>query len=1013
MAEADRGLDRRKFLKVLGVSGVGSAALGGCSTDKVEKLIPYLVQDPNQVPGKATIYASTCTECSAGCGLHVTTREARAIKLEGNPDHPVNRGTLCARGQAALQGLYNPDRVPGPMARDQAGEWVKITWDDAIGRLAQALRAAPGRLAVLSGAGAGTFSDLLGDWTEAQGGQLVRWEPFDHEAMRAANRRVFGLDELPAHDFARAKHIVSFGAEFLETWLAPLENQRGFADARGRVGEGEGEQGGGGMAKAVYIGPRRSLTGLNADEWHATVPGSEAVLALAMANLVLTERSGAPSDANALRGALAEYTPQRAAEATGLDTETVLRLAREFASAQPSLAVAGGIGAQHRGAIDVCAAVNLLNYIAGNVGETVLFGSRLQAGDGYGALRGLQQAMSSSQVGVLIVHEANPVYAIPSQSEFAAAMAQVPFKVSTSLYLDETSALCDLLLPNHHALERWDDAKPRAGIHALLQPVMEPVFGTKPTGDVLLETARQVGGPLAGFTATNFEAHLKDVWTAVAQAAGASDTVEYWRESLRRGGRFEAPTPTTVRLAEGAAPSVTESTLDGEGEFTLLPYPSPMLYDGRGANRPWLRENPDPVSKITWHSWVEVHPDTAARLDVRDGEHLRLTSPHGSLEVPVYVYAGVRRDVVALPLGLGHTEFGSYATGEGVNPLDLLSAEDGAGFLPYVSARVSVERARGFTKLATTQGNPRQLGRGIVETMPLPLAERGLTVAQSYEEQGHAEHEINTELEREAIVGWAEVQQEKQRFGGYADAHPKWGMAVDLSRCTGCSACVTACYAENNIPWVGADEVRRGREMSWMRIERYWEDGGHDADGTPGDSAEARFIPVMCQHCDNAPCEPVCPVYASYHTPDGLNGQVYNRCVGTRYCGNNCPYKVRYYNWFAYAKRAFPEPMSLQLNPEVTVRARGVMEKCTFCIQRIRSAQHTARLEGREVQDGDVVTACAQACPSGAIVFGNVRDPASRVAAAQQHPRGYHLLEDLNVRPSVTYMAKVIHTVEA
>ena len=313
----------------------------------------------------------------------------------------------------------------------------------------------------------------------------------------------------------------------------------------------------------------------------------------------------------------------------------------------------------------------------------------------------------------------------------------------------------------------------------------------------------------------------------------------------------------------------------------------------------------------------------------------------------------------------------------------------------------------GYTKPAKTEGNPRQLGRGIVEAMPLALAKRGLTVKEAYAAEGHAEHEINPEREVEAIDGWRERQVEMTKFGGYAGEHPKWGLTVDLSRCTGCSACVTACYAENNIPWVGEDDVRLGREMSWMRIERYWE-GGED-----GEQLEARFIPMMCQHCDNAPCEPVCPVYAAYHTPEGLNGQVYNRCVGTRYCANNCPYKVRYFNWYAYAKRAFPEPMNLQLNPEVTVRARGVMEKCTFCIQRIRGAQHRARLEDRPVGHNEIITACAQACPSGALEFGDVRRGDSRVAELMNDHRAYHVLEEINVRPSVTYLAKVLHEAEA
>jgi Fe-S-cluster-containing dehydrogenase component len=326
--------------------------------------------------------------------------------------------------------------------------------------------------------------------------------------------------------------------------------------------------------------------------------------------------------------------------------------------------------------------------------------------------------------------------------------------------------------------------------------------------------------------------------------------------------------------------------------------------------------------------------------------------------------------------------------------------------LPYVSTRVKRTKTRRFKELATTEGNPRQLGRGIAEAMPLAAAEKGLTVRQAYVAAGQAKHEINTEQELEAIQGWRESQVRQRELGNYAGEQPLWGMAIDLARCTGCSACVVACYAENNIPTVGEDEVLRGREMTWIRIERYWEGG------TDGDPIEARPVPMLCQHCDNAPCEPVCPVYAAYHTPDGLNGQVYNRCVGTRYCANNCPYKVRYFNWYKYNEIAFPEPLNLQLNPDVTVRARGVMEKCTFCIQRIRGAQHKARLEDRVLKDGDVNTACAQACPSDAIVFGNLRDEGSRAARLSQDPRGYRVLEDINTRPAITYLAKVLNRPE-
>jgi molybdopterin-containing oxidoreductase family iron-sulfur binding subunit len=451
----------------------------------------------------------------------------------------------------------------------------------------------------------------------------------------------------------------------------------------------------------------------------------------------------------------------------------------------------------------------------------------------------------------------------------------------------------------------------------------------------------------------------------------------------------------------------TKPAFEGDGQFVFATYAHSLLYDGRGANKPWLLENSDPVTKITWHSWVEVHPDTARKLDLRDGEMLRLTSPHGSIEAPVFIYRGIHPDVVAVPLGLGHTEYGAYARGRGVNPLDLLAAPAG-DFLPYISTMVSLEKTGGYKELASIAGNPRQLGRGIAEAVSLDAAKKGLTVEQAYIAEGHGTHEVNTERELEALKGWSEKQEQATKHGDYRGDHPRWGMAIDLARCTGCQACVTACYAENNIPTVGETEIGKGREMTWIRIERYWE-GGEE----PGEPVTARFIPMLCQHCSNAPCEPVCPVYAAYHTPDGLNGQVYNRCVGTRYCANNCPYKVRYFNWYKYNQVSWPEPLHLQLNPDVTVRARGVMEKCTFCIQRIRGAQNDARLENRALRDGDVVTACAQACPSDAIVFGDVNDPASRVARLHQDPRGYRVLEDLNTRSAITYLAKVLLPAEA
>ena len=985
-------LDRRRFLTVLGVSaGGGALALSGCTTDRVQKLVPYLVQSEDQVPGLATWYSSTCTECASGCGVHVRTREGRAVKLEGNPDHPINRGKLCSRGQASLQGLYNPGRIRAPMLRGANGNFTEVTWDDAIARLAAKLTEAGGRIAVISGAGRGTFSDLLAEWTAALGGRLVRHETFDHEPMRAANRQVFGLDQVPAHDFGRAKYIVSFGADFLDSWGSMVENQLGFARSHG-FGEGD-------VAKLVYAGPRRDLTGLNADEWLPITPGSETALALAMAYVLVSERG----DTHGLASALSSHTPAVAAKETGLPAERIERLAREFAAARPSLAVAGGIASQHAASTELCAAVNVLNFVAGNIGETVRFGADLPMADGYAKLAELAQAMDGGEVAVVLVHDANPVYTLPKSSGFAGRFAKVGFKVSTSMYLDETAALCDLLLPQHHALERWDDVRPRAGVYGLMQPVMEPVFNTLPAGEILLRVSKKASGSLAKFTAPSWDEHLKTRWQELAAELGEADAAGFWHGAVQHGGVYREPpaSPQVAIVLESGKLGYSRPTFEGDGSFTFLTYPHPMLHDGRGANKPWLMENADPVTKITWHSWVEVSPAAARALDVRDGEILELTSPYGTLEAPVCVYPGIRDDAVAIPLGFGHTAYGPIAQGRGVNALDLLGAPRGE-FVPYLSTRVSLRKTGRYRKLASVQGVPRQLGRGIGESVPLAAAQKGLTVAQAAAEEGHAEHELNTERELEAIHGWSGAQKHAATHGDYTRDLPQWGMAIDLAKCTGCSACVTACYAENNIPTVGESEVLRGREMTWIRIERYWDDGeGHEA-------ASPRFVPMLCQHCANAPCEPVCPVYAAYHTADGLNGQVYNRCVGTRYCANNCPYKVRYFNWYKYNEQAWPEPLHLQLNPDVTVRARGVMEKCTFCIQRIRGAQHQARMEDRPIRDGEFTTACAQACPSDAIVFGNVRDPESRVAKRKQDPRGYRILEELNVRPAITYLAKVV-----
>ena len=986
-------IDRRRFLKVLGVTGAGAAAVSSCGIgpEPTERLIPYLIQPEDQIPGTATYYATTCRECAAGCGVRVRVREGRAVKLEGNPDSPINRGRLCARGQAALQGLYNPDRIAHPMVRNASGTFEDIDWDGALQRLAAKVSESRGKGVVfLTGAEQSSFGDLVDEWMKQVGGRRMSYEPFAFEAVRAGNRMAFGTATLPSYDFANAKYLLSFGADFLDTWLSPVEFQNGFSRAHafdaGRPAS---------MAKFVYVGPRLSLTGMNADEWIAARPGTEGMLALAMAQVIMSQHlARLPADASRLVGLLSSYSPRAIAQLIGIDQETIVRLAREFARSGGGLAVAGGMAMQYPNGAGIVAAVNILNYVVGAVGTLVKFGADLAIGatNTFAELATLTSDMAAGRVALLFVHGTNPAHSLPGA--FQQALGKAGYKVSFSSYLDETAAACDLILPDHHPLEQWGDSRPRAGVTALQQPVVQPVFDTRPTGDLILKLAGKSG---------TFQDYLQSKWRT-RHSAGFD---QYWMDSLAKGGIYaDAPTravrladPSKIGFAAPAAPATPAAFANQAQQVVVFPHPA--LHDGRGANKPWLQELPDPVSKIAWHSWVEVHPDTAAKWGLATGDFLLLKSPFGATKFPAWITRSVRPDVLAVPTGQGHTAYGRYAKDRSANPFELLGAQaneyGGRTFLVQASATKTGEHR----KIVTTEGSPRERGRGTVEVL-------GLARAKSLH-PGDApfHHEETPEYAGDAVAWWAERQHEKAEIGNYKGEQPRWGLAIDLSKCTGCAACVTACYAENNIATVGEELMQRGREMSWMRLERYWLTDEH------GEPQGAVNSPMLCQQCGNAPCEPVCPVYAAYHTPDGLNGQVYNRCVGTRYCSNNCPYKVRYFNWYNYAERggeheAFPEPLSMLLNPDVTVREKGVMEKCTFCVQRIRGAQNQARLENRNVRDGDIVTACQATCPSEAIVFGDLNDRHSRVYELAGNPRGYHVLAGLNTKPAITYLARVV-----
>jgi molybdopterin-containing oxidoreductase family iron-sulfur binding subunit len=1017
-------MDRRNFLKIVGVGGAAAGTmtiLGGCTAPPSHLFSPVQAS-ADVLPGLPVHYATTCRECPAGCGLVVKVREGRAVKVEGNPAHPVNRGKTCALGQASLQGLYNPDRIRSPLVPDGQGGWKPISWDDAItllvARLGELRQAGKGReVAFLTGHLTGSLDRLIDLWLKraAGGGRKLAWEPISHGALVAASKLAFGVAEVPHFDLARAKHLVSFGADFLETWLSPTRFSREFAAMHAFSGEGK-------PGTFVHVEARRSMTAANADEWVAARPGTEGLVALAMAHVILKEGLGRPpaGQADTLRRALDRFRPEAVAQQADVPAATIERLARAFAQARPSLAIGGGAALGGPRATATLVAVHLLNAVAGNVGETVTFGGGERvAGLATGrAMAELVEAMGAGRVAALLVYQANPVYDTPAGLRFTEAMAKVRFKVSFSSYLDETTAKADLVLPDRHFLESWGDAVPREGVYGLVQPTMAPVpgFDARPVGDVLIQSGKLLGDEAGrAFPWDSFEAYLKAEWQALQKriAPQASDFEAWWREALARGGVFVEVPARRVELSRRAAEAVASlepPRLEGDGDLTLLVYPSPNFRDGRGANRPWLQELPDPVTKIVWWSWVEMHPDTAARLGIRTtsdettleepkgrifpmstprrgpvSDVVALETPQGRIEAPVYIYPFIRRDTVAVHLGQGHEQFGRYARNRGVNPMRLLPAvvDEESGALAWLSTTVRVTKTGSRRPLVTTAGADDQRGRNIYESIPLDEALKGVKVAHAHAAKGPA---MLPPVAPEVPYHWA--------------------MVIDLDRCTGCQACVVACYAENNLAVVGEAQVARGREMSWIRVERYWE-----PDGT------TTHAPMLCVHCGNAPCEPVCPVFAAYHNPEGLNAQVYNRCVGTRYCANNCPYKVRYFNWFDYSREeyagkpnpayAWPAPLTLQLNPDVTVRSVGVMEKCTMCIQRINRAKDTARDEGRLVRDGEFDTACAQACPAEALVFGNLKDPNSRVAKVRKDPRNYPVLGELDTNPSTTYLARV------
>ena len=1021
----------------------------GCDTDPVEELIPLLVPPYGYVPGVSTHYATTCHECSAACGLIVRTREGRAIKAEGNPQHPLNEGRICLQGQSSLQALYSPSRAVGPTAV-QGGGRRTIGWNSGKQQLAdklQALKGKKGGILYLGPPRSGTFPEMMTDWLEGiGGGTYMAFDMMPVNSLRSANRIVFGKDEIPHFAVDKAEVLINFGADFLESWLNPIQLTRSYIRMHSYR---NGEKG-----SYIHIAPHMSLTGTNADEWLSCPVGHETSIALALSRILLKRAEHLSiSERQRFQALLSGFSEEKIAQKSGLAAGTLVRLADEFGRKGRSLAMAGGNCNAGSDATRLQIAVNILNYVAGNIGKTVVFGADYRfGGNSMTDLESAATAMKEGHYQLVMIENVNPVFALPENSNFKEALKAVPFMVSLSTENDETSELADLHLPTAHFLESWGDARPRNGLFALQQPVMAPVpvFDTIEVGGLMLDLARRVG--VGGFETLNYRDYIKASWKILHQKLDASlPFAQFWKQSLQKGGHFEDFKPSSVVLnSEVFAVEfpVPPKTKNRDGLNLLAVNSNLHNANGKGGNRSWLMEIPHPVTQVVWDSWIELHPDTAVRLGIRHGDLVEITSSFGKVEAAAWVFYGTDKETVVMPTGMGRkVPFPNYRSSHGrskllpvleseselrveqktvgINVMTLLPwrKDDLSGDFVFAGEKVKIKPTGQKAYLVTMDGQYRkdietagvedktgfgdrsQKGRGLVQTLSIGGSENQ---HEDHPQKDHLRQHFYTlnRKNRKSFydpmpenVGKA-VKREGKQTPVYYDPY-KWEMIIDIDRCTGCSACVAACYAENNIPPVGKDRSNVGREMSWLRIERYFETNKQT------ERLETYYTPQMCQQCDNAGCEPVCPVYATYQTPDGLNAMIYNRCVGTRYCSNNCIYKQRRFNWRSYQ---FPNPLQMQLNPAVSVRSKGVMEKCTFCQHRIREMKDLAKDQGRNLNDGEIQTACQQACPADAITFGNIMDKNSKVRQLKEKSRRKYIqLPDLNFQPAITYLKKVNH----
>ncbi len=948
-------ITRRAFLAITGFSGAGLMLNQGEKI--VHKLIPYVNPPSWPTPGEWAFYSTTCRECPAGCGLLMWHRDGRSTKAEGNPENPVNAGKICIRGQSSVQGEYDPDRLNRVLKRNEKDEFSGSDWENAMSEIRREMEES-GKVSVISGLETGSRSTIIDRLAGNFGQKTHYYEAFNYESMRMANQEMYGLDLIPRYDLEGCDLILSFGVDFLETWLSPVEYARNFGEMRSVEDHLPGH--------LLYFGSVETLTATNADDFIVTSAGSEAEIILSIAARL--RRKGYTGNSS-FDGILEKYADKSPVEDKKMDEITGMIM-----KARAPIALAGRPEDHSVEGKNAVKAANLLNELLGS-------SPRMDFNRHHALSKTARREETNrffeaiTPADILIIHNTNPVYSLPGSEEHIRRAKMVVFIGDSH---NETAGLAHWILPAHYPLEDWGDYEPWNGTVSLMQPTMAPLYDTRSSGDIFLNLISRDPG-------TDFKSLVRSSWLSWSgEATGSEDEDEtpetnppgdsndrFYRQSLRKGylsRKTEAARPVIRKM--DILPAITKKQ---EDELYLRVIPSLFFYDGRLSNRPWLQEIPHQVSNIVWQSWIDMNPEKAKELGIEETQVVKVKVPGGDIEVPVRFTHHIDKETVAVYTGQGHTKLGRHAKNRGVNAFAMIP-----GINPSVPV-IRIEKTSQKIKPIDLANSTDQFERDLVKY----VERRQLT---------------DETIHREEITypGPSGFEKDKDLYEPHAHKNHRWAMVIDLQRCIGCKACESACYAENNIAVLGEENMREGREMSWLKVINY-----------KINEKKRIYLPLPCQHCDAAPCEPVCPVYAAVHTEEGLNAQIYNRCIGTRYCSNNCPYKVRRFNWVNVDWAA---SLSMQLNPEVTVRQRGVMEKCTFCVQRIRSVEYKAREENRKIRDQEIVPACAQTCPTNAIIFGDLHDPDSMVNKLLDSPRRYQLLRELNTKPGVIYLKKVIDT---